>query len=199
MVLATPGPLLTPPPSSSPRRPLSGPTPPKFDPRIKRRTPPPNHPLSVQIQPHIRNRIFDWAGCAVRRTCLRMGARGALRGGTRRQRQHTQTGSSRTIFGALVLCVCGNGIIHRAHQVIQGDDWRRRECCLLERQWRSHLRDYLLTLAEIHGLVTVFVSSHGVCTHGPYREFCYDCNTLFLQPNHGRFRPLNDTSIDYVQ
>ena len=29
MVLATPGPLLTPPPSSSPRRPLTGPTPPK--------------------------------------------------------------------------------------------------------------------------------------------------------------------------
>ncbi len=32
-----------------------------------------------------------------------------------------------------------------------------------QRQRRSHLRDYLLTLAEIHGLVTVFVSSHGVC------------------------------------
>ncbi len=32
---------------------------------------------------------YDWAGCAVRRTWLRMGARGARRG--RRQRQHTQT------------------------------------------------------------------------------------------------------------
>ena len=48
---------------------------------------------------------------------------------------------------------------------------------------RERIRDYLLTLAEIHGLVTVFVSSHGVCTHGPYREFCYDCNTLFFHPN----------------
>ena len=34
---------------------------------------------------------YDWAGCAVRRTCLRMGARDASRGG--RQRQHTQTGT----------------------------------------------------------------------------------------------------------
>ena len=35
-----------------------------------------------------------------------------------------------------------------------------------------------MTLAEIHGLVTVFVSSHGVHTYGPYRQFYYDCNTL---------------------
>ena len=49
-----------------------------------------------------------------------------------------------------------------------------------ERQRRSHLRDYLLTLAEIHGLVTVFVSSHGFRTYGLYRQFCYDCNTSFF-------------------
>ena len=42
MVLAAPGPLLTPPPSSSPPKTLTGPTPPKLDPRMKRRTPPPN-------------------------------------------------------------------------------------------------------------------------------------------------------------
>ena len=57
---------------------------------------------------------------------------------------------------------------------------RCRSLLYLERQLRSHLR----TLAEIHGLVTVFVSSHGVCTYGPYRQFCYDRNRSFLFPNH---------------
>jgi hypothetical protein len=38
---------------------------------------------------------YDWAGCAVRQTCLRMGARGARRG---RRRSHTHTGTQ----GALV-------------------------------------------------------------------------------------------------
>ena len=54
----------------------------------------------------------------------------------------------------------------------------------MERQRRSHLRDYLLTLAEIHGLVTVFVSSHGFRTYGLCRQFCYDCNTFLPSPNH---------------
>ena len=57
MVLAAPGPLLTPTPSSShhlplhaPRRPLTGPTPPKFDPRMKRRTTPPKQYLPLQTR-----------------------------------------------------------------------------------------------------------------------------------------------------
>ena len=33
---------------------------------------------------------YDWAGCAVRRTCLGVEARGAHRG---RRRSHTQTGT----------------------------------------------------------------------------------------------------------
>jgi hypothetical protein len=41
MVLAAPGPLLTPPPSSSSPKTPTGPTPPKFDPRMKKRTIPP--------------------------------------------------------------------------------------------------------------------------------------------------------------
>ena len=42
MVLAAPGLLLTPPPSSfPPKRPLTGPIQPKLDPRMKRRPPPP--------------------------------------------------------------------------------------------------------------------------------------------------------------
>jgi hypothetical protein len=44
LVLAAPGPLLTPPPSSPPQRPLPGPTPPKFD-------------------PHERHRAFVETGC----------------------------------------------------------------------------------------------------------------------------------------
>jgi hypothetical protein len=39
MVLAAPGPLLTPPPSSFPPKTLSGPTPPKFDPCTKQQAP----------------------------------------------------------------------------------------------------------------------------------------------------------------
>jgi hypothetical protein len=37
------------------------------------------------------------------------------------------------VFVTLWLCVRGNGIIHRAHQAIQGDECcpRERECCLL--------------------------------------------------------------------
>jgi hypothetical protein len=50
MVLADPGPLLTPPSSSSPRRPLTCPTPPKLDPRMKRRTPPPKPYLPLQTR-----------------------------------------------------------------------------------------------------------------------------------------------------
>jgi hypothetical protein len=50
MVLAAPGPLLTPPRSPSPRRPLSGPTLPQFDPRMKRRTPPPKPYLPLQTR-----------------------------------------------------------------------------------------------------------------------------------------------------
>ena len=52
-----------------------------------------------------------------------------------------------------------------------------------ERQRRSHLRDYLLTLAEIHGLVTVFVFSHGFRTYCLYRQFCYDCNRILFYLN----------------
>ena len=75
------------------------------------------------------------------------------------------TGLFGNVFGSLL-----NGLTHRLGP-------QNILCSSEQRQRRSHLRDYLLTLAEIHGLVTVFVSSHG-----PYREFCYDCNTLFFQP-----------------
>ncbi len=50
MVLASPGPLLTAPLSSSPRRPLTGPTPSKLDPRMKRRTTPPKPHLPPQTR-----------------------------------------------------------------------------------------------------------------------------------------------------
>jgi len=47
-----------------------------------------------------------------------------------------------------------------------------------------------LTLAEIHGLVTVFVSSHGFRTYGLFRKFCYDRNTSFPLPMYVAYKRL---------
>ncbi len=64
MVLAAPGPLLTPLPP--PRRPLTGPTPPKLDPRMKRRTPPPNRTCPCRQELDIDDHT-DPIRCASRR------------------------------------------------------------------------------------------------------------------------------------
>ena len=44
-------------------------------------------------------------------------------------------------FGALVLCVRGNGIIHRAHKAIQGDDCRPRRSSWLRSPWLTPIRN----------------------------------------------------------
>jgi hypothetical protein len=44
-------------------------------------------------------------------------------------------------FGALVLCVRGNGIIHRAHKAIQGDDCRPRRSSRLRFPWLTPIRN----------------------------------------------------------
>ena len=44
-------------------------------------------------------------------------------------------------FGALVLCVGGNGIIHSAHKAIQGDDCRPRRSSRLRFPWLTPIRN----------------------------------------------------------
>ena len=41
----------------------------------------------------------------------------------------------------LLLCVSGNGIIHRAHKAIQGDDCRQRRSSLLRSPWLTPIRN----------------------------------------------------------
>jgi hypothetical protein len=69
MVLAAPGPLLTPPPVPlpPPRRPLTGPTPPKLDPRMKRRTtlPKPYLPPQRRTRHRLSHRLHRQCRCGV--------------------------------------------------------------------------------------------------------------------------------------
>ena len=51
-------------------------------------------------------------------------------------------------FGALVLCVGGNGIIHSAHKAIQGDDCRPRRSSRLRFPWLTPIRNSF----ELRGL-----------------------------------------------
>ena len=51
-------------------------------------------------------------------------------------------------FGALLFCIRGNGIIHRAHKAIQGDDCRPRRMSLLRFPWLSPIRNS----CELRGL-----------------------------------------------